>query len=209
MQTNLHGNKELLSCYNSTCNHFQSQVFIFFGCHPRLSAVWYMHDPGQNWDGSPWGKSLSTWVQNPRSGSLHPTSEHFWLASMYALNECVFTISYVRKLKFVSCVIQVFYILAKFYLLDLSITEKVCWNVSLLLVGSWPFLQGCPLFLCTFWGGACLPLWFSVSSSFLSPGGLFCKLNCGFSKKFVMEGFSRYLVCHIMICLLDPSVPQP
>lgn len=45
---------------------------------------------------------------------------------MYALNECVFTISYVRKLKFVSCVIQVFYILAKFYLLDLSITEKVC-----------------------------------------------------------------------------------
>lgn len=69
-------------------------------------------------------------------------------------------------------------------------------EISLSLVYSWLFLQGCPLSFYTFWAWACLPVWFSVSSSLLTPGDLFCNLNCGFSKKFVTEGFSRYLVYH-------------
>lgn len=86
------------------------------------------------------------------------------------------------------------YILAKFYLLGLSVIEKVC-GISLLLGYWWFFLQGCPLSFYTFWAWACLPVWFSVSSSFLALGFV-CSPNCGFSKKFVTEGFSRYLVYH-------------
>lgn len=69
-------------------------------------------------------------------------------------------------------------------------------GISLLLGYWWFFLQGCPLSFYTFWAWACLPVWFSVSSSFLTPGDLFCNPNYGFSKKFVTEGFSRYLVYH-------------
>lgn len=50
---------------------------------------------------------------------------------MYALNECIFTVSYVHKLKLVSYVMEMVYILAKFYLPRLSVIEKVCWNFSL------------------------------------------------------------------------------
>lgn len=106
----------------------------FLRIHPCLSTVGYLHDPGQNWGGSPWQKSLFKGAQNPSTKLLHLASEHSRRASMYALNEYIFTISYVHKLKLVSCVMQMFYILAKFYLLNLSMIEKVCWNFSRLCI---------------------------------------------------------------------------
>lgn len=131
------------------------------------------------------------------------------LAFMYILSECVFTISYVHKSKLVSCVMQMFYTLAKFHLLELSIIEEICWNFPLYWCVHDPSCRvRSPLLLYTFWGWACLSLWFSVSSSLLTSGDLFCQLNRGFCKKFIMKDFSKYLIYHVMICLSESSVPQ-
>lgn len=174
---------------------FPVSSVCFLQMHPCLSTVGYLHDPGQNWGGSPWQKSLFKGAQNPSTKLLHLASEHSWRASMYALNECIFTISYVHKLKLVSCVMQMFYILAKFYLLNLSMIEKVCWNFFLACVFmTLParlttvilYILSLSLFTC---------LIFSLL--FISHSwGFVLNLNCGFSKKFVTEGFSRYLVYH-------------
>lgn len=53
------------------------------------------------------------------------------------------------KLKLVGYVMEMVYILAKFYLLGLSVIEKVCWNFSCLGIDD-SFLQGCPLSFYTF-----------------------------------------------------------
>lgn len=143
----------------------------------------------------------------PKSGSLHPTWELAWLASLHAFSECVSSIFHVCKIKPVrrlcranvlsSC--PVWSALAVSYREGLLkfLSRPVCSRLSLQLI--FPLYVLRPSLLTS--------LGFSISS-FLTLGDLSCKFNYGFVKKSVMKVFrdtysTRLWFSHLLLLLLS------